>query len=105
MEILKYKYSQTAANLSLFVRPTSAYPYKVIKHKKSNALLGHAKHKDEHPHNFPIVLFLFRSSTCLFISVCYTGSVEEPQHGENTVTTSTHLAGSVSSVSVWYYDF
>lgn len=37
-----------------------------------------------HPHYSLIPLCLLRSSTSLFISVCYTGSVEEPQQGENT---------------------
>ncbi len=38
--------------------------------------------KMKRPHYLLIPLCVLRSSTYLFISVCYTGSAEGPQHGE-----------------------
>ena len=52
----------------------------------------------------PFPVCVFRSSTYLFISVCYTGSAEEPQHGENTEINSqwapTHIKCNFSTGSV-----
>lgn len=43
---------------------------------------------------------VFRNSTYVFISVCYTGSVGEPQHGENKPRAPAHIKFNFSTGSV-----
>lgn len=76
------------------------------------ALLFHMN-KMKRPHYLLIPLCVLRSSTYLFISVCYTGSVEGPHHGETPEISSqwapTHIkfnfcTGSALLVIVMYDD-